>query len=161
MQTLHISNNSTISLFQSPGTKNLATGWKGELLWDCFYLTWLHDELSLHVCVKNREKCVFYFWYRRRGSVTTESLAPKSIEWFIEGQVFLRRLIRPFPTSPVSKLSLFFSLSVFRRSRLWWEKGGGSGRGAVPYDHETAKSLALYKSFNTLWLELKENRWEV
>jgi hypothetical protein len=35
--------------------------------------------------------------------------------------------IPPFPPSPVSKLSLFLSLPVCRRSNLLTRKGGGGG----------------------------------
>jgi hypothetical protein len=48
--------------------------------------------------------------------------------------------------SPVSKLSLFLSLPVCRRSILLTRKGGREGR---------RKSRVLYKSFNTLWGPLR------
>jgi hypothetical protein len=48
------------------------------------------------------------------------------------------RLPRPLPSSPVSKLSIFLSLSVCRRSRLLKE-GGGGGRGAEFYDRMKAR----------------------
>jgi hypothetical protein len=47
------------------------------------------------------------------------------------------RLYTPFPPSPVSKLSLFLSLPVCRRSSL---EGGGRGGGMEP-NHMTAKKL--------------------
>ncbi len=52
------------------------------------------------------------------------------------------------PHPPVSKLSLFLSLPVCRRSSLLkGEAGGRGGRGAESYDRE---NLALYLLFNTL-----------
>ncbi len=42
------------------------------------------------------------------------------------------------PTSPVSKLSLFLSLIVCRRSSLLTGEGGRGGRGAKSYEHEKA-----------------------
>jgi hypothetical protein len=62
--------------------------------------------------------------------------------------------ISPTPshtTSPVSKLSLFLSLPVCRRSSLLTEKGG-RGRSQIMGRRE---SLVLYKSFNTLWVPLR------
>ncbi len=70
---------------------------------------------------------------------------PVSIEWFIEDQAFFRSYCsapRPPPSpSPFSKLSLFLSLPVCRRSSLLtgW---------AISIRRR--ESLALYKSFNTL-----------
>ncbi len=66
---------------------------------------------------------------------------PESIEWFIENQAFLRSYDSaprppPLPSpSLVSKLSLFLSLSVCRRSG---EVGSGRGGGleAKAYDRE-------------------------
>ncbi len=54
------------------------------------------------------------------------------IEWFIENQAFLRTYALapprpPPPPSPLSKLSLFLSLPVCRRSSLLTERGGGVG----------------------------------
>ncbi len=55
---------------------------------------------------------------------------------------------RPPPSaSPVSKLTLFLSLPVCRRSSFLTV--GGRGR-ARSQNHSTAISLAFYKSFNTL-----------
>jgi hypothetical protein len=76
--------------------------------------------------------------------------------WYIkiEGQAFLRSYDSvlgsptPFPNSPVSKLSLFLSLPVCRRSSLLTGEGEGGGHGAESFDSQ--ESLALYKSFNTL-----------
>jgi hypothetical protein len=46
---------------------------------------------------------------------------------------------RPLPTSPVSKLSLFLSLTVCGRSSLLTGEGkGGGGHGAESYDHKKA-----------------------
>jgi hypothetical protein len=98
----------------------------------------LHDELSLHVCVKNREKLVFYFWNHRRGSVRTEALTPKNIEWFIEDQAFLRSSDSALPhLSRQQVVFLPFSVFLCATGRAYWrERGGGGGRGAISYDHE-------------------------
>jgi hypothetical protein len=50
----------------------------------------------------------------------------ESIECFIEDRRMIRLLAHPFPTSLVSKLSLFLSLPVCRRSSFLTE-GGGEG----------------------------------
>ncbi len=52
----------------------------------------------------------------------------------------------PFDPLPVSKLSLFLSISVCRRRLSYGGKGVGDEQ-----NHKTARSLALYKSTNTLW----------
>jgi hypothetical protein len=54
------------------------------------------------------------------------------------------------PPSLVSKLSLFLSLPVCRRSSLLTGDGGvGKGVGEEP-NHTTARSLVLLKSFSSL-----------
>ncbi len=75
----------------------------------------------------------------------------ESIEWYVEDKALslsydLAPHPHPLPSSPVSKLSLYLSLHVRRRSSLLMgEEGSGGGvRGA--------KSHVLYKSFNTLWV---------
>ncbi len=51
------------------------------------------------------------------------------------------------PSRPVSKMSLFLSFPVWRRSSLRTGEGEGMGRTQITRRQE---SLALYKSFNTL-----------
>jgi hypothetical protein len=63
------------------------------------------------------------------------------------------RMIRlhthPPSPSPVSNMSLFLSLPVsFLVELSEWRRGKGVG---VEPNHTTAESLALSKSFNTLW----------
>ncbi len=71
-------------------------------------------------------------------------------------KAFCGRLIRPFPTSPVSKSSLFLSLRVCRRSSLLTrERGRGWARSHIIRPRE---NLALYLSFKTLWIAPKEKR---
>jgi hypothetical protein len=67
----------------------------------------------------------------------------ESIEWFIEDHRLscgrtIRLLFHPLPPSPVSKLILFFSLFVCRRSSLLMVDGGGGG--AKSCDREKAWS---------------------
>ncbi len=50
------------------------------------------------------------------------------------------------PPSPVSKVTLFLSLSVCRRSSLLTEEGGGGWSRII----RPQESLALHKTFNTL-----------
>jgi hypothetical protein len=65
----------------------------------------------------------------------------------------IRLNAQPFPSSPVSKLSLFLSLPVCRRSSLLT---GDGGRGqALSRIIGQQESLALYKSFKTLWLHMR------
>jgi hypothetical protein len=96
---------------------------------------------------------VFFFikkWVTTGGD-SGDSLASglsrdsESIEWFIEDQAFLLSYDSaprpsPYPSSPASKLSIFLSLPVCRRSVLYWRGGGGAGdgRGAKSYDREKA-----------------------
>jgi hypothetical protein len=54
-----------------------------------------------------------------------------------------------FTPPPPSKLSLFLSLPVYRRSSLLAGEGGEGGRGAQSYGRQ--ESLGLYKWFNPLW----------
>ncbi len=62
------------------------------------------------------------------------------VEWFIEDQA----LNHPLPPPPVSKLSLFLSLPICRRSSLLTgEGGGGGGAGVKSYDRW--ESLVFYK----------------
>ncbi len=58
-------------------------------------------------------------------------------------------LPHPPPLSPVSKLSLFLTLPVYRPSSLLM--GEGFGRSQIIRPRE---SLVLYKSFNTFWVKL-------
>ncbi len=75
------------------------------------------------------------------------------IEWFIEGQAFLRSYlllhVQPLPPSLVIKLSLFLSLSVCRRSRLL----SGEGRRGWAWSRiiRPQEGLVTSKSRNTLW----------
>jgi hypothetical protein len=80
------------------------------------------------------------------------------IEWFLEGQAFLRSYDSvprspPFPPlPPVSKLSLFLSLTVCRRSSLLTGEGGrGWAWSRIIWPHE---SLALCKYLNALYSNL-------
>jgi hypothetical protein len=91
---------------------------------------------------------MFFFGFGLQGS--------ESIERFIENQVSF--LLYDFCSSPISspypasKLSLFLSLPVCRRSSYWLEVGGGGGWGV---NHTTTReSLVRYKTFNTLWLSV-------
>jgi hypothetical protein len=82
----------------------------------------------------------------------------ESIEWFIEDQVLSSSNdlgsspSPPFPPSrPVSKLSLFLSLSVsVSPVELTDRSERREGLGEEP-NHATARSLVLYESFNSLW----------
>ncbi len=72
------------------------------------------------------------------------------IEWFIGNQAFspsvwfmIQLLAHTIPTSPVSKLSLFLSLPVCRRSRLLTAEAEGGGQGAKSYDGEKAWSSTI------------------
>ncbi len=56
-------------------------------------------------------------------------------------------LLHPHPLSHISTLSLFLSLLVRHRFSILTEVGRGGGE----TNHTTARSLVLYKSFNTLW----------
>ncbi len=82
------------------------------------------------------------------NETVTESHA-ENIELFIDDQAFSPSydLAPPSPT-PVSKLSLFLSLPVCRRSSLLTGEGGrGWERSQIIRRRE---SLVIYKSFNTL-----------
>ncbi len=87
----------------------------------------------------------------------------ESIEWgpgFL-AVVWFGSSPAPLPPFPVSKLSLFLSLPVCRRSSLL-TGGGGKVWASEEPNHSTARSLALYKSFNTLccrWLKNKFLHW--
>ncbi len=60
--------------------------------------------------------------------------------------------ILPYPPfSPVSKLSIFLSLLVCRQSPYWRGRLGSS------QIIRRRESLALYKSFNTLWYCIRKN----
>ncbi len=65
------------------------------------------------------------------------------IELFTEGQAFLRVVCFgvPPPHLPVSKMSLFLSLSVFRQSSLLTRNGRGGRGWAVELSHTTAREL--------------------
>jgi hypothetical protein len=58
----------------------------------------------------------------------------------------IRLHAHPLPPSPDSKLPLFLSLPVPRRSTLLTERGGGVWSRFI----RPQENLALYKSFNTL-----------
>jgi hypothetical protein len=62
----------------------------------------------------------------------------------------IRLPAHPLPSSPVSKLPVFLSFPVYRRSSLL--TGEGIGLGANSY--RPRESLALCKSFNTLLFRL-------
>ncbi len=82
-------------------------------------------------------------------------LQPESIEWIIEDRLSLCRMIWLLPLSTVSKMYLFLSLPVFRRSSLM--KGeGAEGVGAWSFD---ARKLVLYRSFNTRRLQQKSEKF--
>jgi hypothetical protein len=95
---LHQTDNYADSLWKKMRVTNLkVTSIKEE---DCSIL-WLCLDLS---------EAVFDEKYQRL-------LRPESIELFTEGQAFSRRMIwlLPHPPSPICKLSLFLSLSVYRQ----------------------------------------------
>ncbi len=77
------------------------------------------------------------------------SLCSYSIKGGIEDQAFLRSYVSPHPLPPsrASKLFLFLSLPVWRRSR--GRGGGGWARNQIIRPRD---SLDLYKAFNTLCL---------
>ncbi len=56
----------------------------------------------------------------------------------------------PFPSSPVSKLSLFLGLPMCRRPSLLTEEGGG--RGAKSYDREKAWLTINHSILFASWL---------
>jgi hypothetical protein len=83
--------------------------------------------------------------------LTNKSPHAERMEWFVEDQAFLRFHARPPPPLPVSKLYLFISLSVCRRSSLLTGGGGGWKRGrAWSRIIRAQESLGFYKSFNPL-----------
>ncbi len=99
---------------------------------------------------------IFTFYNNHRTSNSNVELCWESIEWFIEELAFLWSFDSaptppPPPPSPVSKLSLFLSLPCVSPVQLTEGKGGvgGCGRSQIIRPRE---SLALHKTFNTLWL---------
>ncbi len=87
------------------------------------------------------------------GKVTGYVL--ESIEWFIEGQAFLRTYYmaqRPPPSPPFPSAScLSFSIFLCIAGPAYWrERGSGWAWSRIILPQE---SLALYTSFNTLWYD--------
>ncbi len=74
-------------------------------------------------------------------------ICSESIEWFTEDHAFLRS----YNLAPVSKLSLFLSLSVYRRSIFLTGEGGREWVGEEP-KHSPRESIVPYKSFKNLWI---------
>jgi hypothetical protein len=103
-----------------------------------------HYTLALHTRPKGK---AFLISRSKRFSQRVLNISSRT-------RVSQRRIIWLLPpTSPpflVSKLSLFLSLPVCRRSSLLTEGGGGGGGGPIPYDGKNAHCPVLYKSFNTL-----------
>ncbi len=84
----------------------------------------------------------------------SQTFSNRNISWFTEDQAFFLAFLwfgsspTPFFPPPVSKLSLWLGLPVCRRSGLLTEEGGrGWARSQII---RSRKSLALYKSFNTV-----------
>ncbi len=71
------------------------------------------------------------FYFPRVG--IGERIGPESMEWFIEDQVLSLSfdLASPPPSSPLSKLSLFLSLPMHRRSSFLEGRGGRRGGGGT------------------------------
>ncbi len=95
--------------------------------------------------------------YRLLSHVYTIYPCADSIEWFIEDQAFLRSYdSAPFPPSTLpfsSARCLSFSVLMRIAGRAYWRERGDGGRGwARSQIIRSRKSLALYKSFNTLCL---------
>ncbi len=77
-------------------------------------------------------------------------LQSESIEWLIEDQDFSPSWFGSLPPpSPSSKLSLFLSLPLFRRSSILTGEGGGGGWGAKLYDCENAWSSLNHSILST------------
>ncbi len=76
------------------------------------------------------------------------ALPSESIEWFIECQAFLRSYDPP-PLRSASCLSFLVFMCVAGPD-YWGERGGRRGR-AWSRILRPQESLALFKSFNTLW----------
>ncbi len=102
-----------------------------------------------------------YWCCRASPCITKEKKNPERIEWFIDGKAFSRSydLAHRPPPSPLShQLSRPAKHRMTERDTLptveW-------GRGGEEPNHTTAKSLVLYKSFNTLWGNLKIRKFNL
>ncbi len=75
-----------------------------------------------------------------RGGIDTTS--PESFEWFIEDRAFSSWLgssiLPPFPSSIVSKLSLFLNVPACVAGRAYWQERRGGGGKTVSYYSEKA-----------------------
>ncbi len=91
----------------------------------------LYNQVSLAVQRRQLTTCDIHIWW------TVLYLSPESIEWFIEGQAFLRS--HDLAPPPVCNLSLFHSLPVCSRSSLLTRERG-EGRGTKSCDREKAWS---------------------